>query len=172
MLNAAPPPPPSADGKGAKLENMYGRLILFFPLSRETKPKNPSFITPEDRASGNVMQDQITATIVVIDDGQGGYSPVTWGGDPMRNVPPSDSAALPYIRRGMWISQTKLIAQLAPYLPQTPGGLGGLVYGRPVKSGPERNAAWYLQTPTDADTAAARNYLNLVAQGQVPHPLA
>jgi hypothetical protein len=172
MINAAPPPPPSADGKGAKLENMYGRLVLFFPHSRESKPKNPGFITDQDRASGNLMQDQVTATIVVIDDGRGGYSPVQWGGDLTRNQPHTDTAQLPYIRRGMWISQTKLIAQLTPFLPQGPGAAPGLVIGRPVKSGPERNSPWYLQAPTEADTAAARNYLDLVRTGQVPHPLA
>lgn len=171
-LAAAPPPPPAADGKGAKFENLYGRLVLLFPLSRESKPKNPRFITDQDRASGNLMQDQITATIVAIDDGRGGYAPVTWGGDPMRNVPPTDTAPLPYVRRGMWISQSRVIAQIAPFLPQTPGAPGGMVFGRLVKTGPEHNAPWFLQSPTEADTAAARNYLQLVASGQVPHPLA
>lgn len=172
MLNSAPPPPPSADGKGAKLENIYGRLVLFFPLSRETKPKNPRFITDQDRATGNLMQDQVTATIVVLDDGQGGMSPVQWGGDPSRNQAHTDTAPLPYVRRGMWISQSKLIAQLAPYLPQTPGGTPGVVVGRPVRSGPEHNAPWHLQAATDQEIATARMYFDAVAAGQQPHPLA
>jgi hypothetical protein len=171
-LSAAAPPPPSGDAKGAKLPDMYGRLVVIFPLSFEQRPKNPGFITPQDRANGNLMQDQITATVVVIDDGRGGYSPISWGGDPMRNIPPTDTVALPYVRRAMWISQSKLIAQLRPYLPQTPGAAPGMAVGRVLKAGNEANSPWYLSTATDDEVAHARLYLNLVAQGQVPHPLA
>lgn len=173
MMNAAPPPPPTGDGKGAKWPDMYGRLVAVFPLSFEQRPKNPQFITQQDRASGNLMQDQVTATVVVLDDGQGGFSrPVTWGGNPMRNIAPTDSAPLPYVRKAMWISQSRMVGQLKPYLPQAPGGLGGLVYGRVLKAGNEHNSPWYIGQPTEADTAMVRQYLDAVAQGAVPHPLA
>jgi hypothetical protein len=172
-LNAAPTPPPSGDGKGAKFPDMYGRLVIMFPLSFEQRPKSPQFLTQQDRSNGNLMQDQITTTVVVLDDGRGGFSPISWGGDPMRNVPPTDTVALPYVRRAMWISQTKLIAQLRPYLPASPGAAPGMIFGRVLKAGNEHNSPWYLSSDvTEADTQLARTYLNLVAQGQVPHPLA
>lgn len=170
-LGAAPPPPPDG-GKGAKLDQMYGRLVLAFPLSFEQRPKNPKFITDADRASGNLMQDQITATVVVLDDGRGGFSPIAWGGNPSMNQPHTDQAPLPYVRKAMWISQSKLIAQLRPNLPQQPSGVPGMVLGRVAKTGPEQTAAWFLQPATDADLQLARTYLNLVGSGQYEHPLA
>jgi hypothetical protein len=171
-LGAAPPPPPSGDGKGAKWSDMYGRLVLVFPLSFETKPKNPRFITDVDRAAGNVMQEQITATVVVLDDGQGGNTPISWGGSPMPPVPPTDHAPLPYVRKAMWISQSKIIAQLKPNLPTVPSGAPGMVLGRVFKAGNEHNSPWYLEPATEVDITRAGQYLDLVAAGTFPHPLA
>lgn len=172
-LQAAAPPPPAGDGKGAKLVNMYGRLVIMFPLSFEVRAKNEKYITPQDRAAGTVTQEQITATVVVLDDGRGGMAPVTWGGDPSRNEPDTDSAPMPYVRKAMWIGQSRIITQLKPHLPATPGAASGLVIGRLRRAGNESNSPWYLTSDvTEAEIALGRAYLDLVAQGRYPHPLA
>lgn len=163
---------PSGDGKGAKLANMYGRLVIMFPTSHEMKPKNPRFVTPEDQAAGRVTEERVTTTVVVLDDGRGGMSPITWGGSAMPPVPDTDSAPLPYVRKGMWISQSRIVAQLKPHLP-APGGAPGMVIGRLYKAGNEHNSPWYLSSEvSEADLALGNAYRDLVGQGRYPHPLA
>jgi len=171
-LASAPAPLPSG-GKGAKLADMYGRLVLIFPLGITRRPRNPQFITAEQRQRGDLEQDQLTATVVVLDDGQGGMQPIAYGGAPY-DLPPrahTDSAPLPYARKAMWITQSKLIEQVRPFLPQ-PGGAPGMVCGRVVKAGPQRNDPWYLQGATPEELGLAEVYLNLVTQGTYEHPLA
>lgn len=172
-LVGAPPPPPSGDGKGAKLAHMYGRLVLVFPLAVARVAKNPQFITQEQRQRGEIDQDRMTATVVVLDDGAGGMSPIEFGGAPweMPPKPNTEREALPYVRKGMWINQAKLIEQLRPFLPQ-PGGAPGMVCGRVVKAGPTHQDPWYLQGATEQELGLATVYLDLVAKGQYPHPLA
>jgi hypothetical protein len=175
---SAPPPPAPSGGKGAKLPDMYGRLALIFPHVVQTVPRNASFITDEQRARGDVNQDRMTATVVVLDDGRMGMTPIAFGGNPhaLGGKPHTESAPLPYVRKGMWINQSKLIQQLSPYLPgrelASPSGAPGAAVGRLVKEGPETNAAWYMTTPNEAELGLANAYLGLVAEGQYPHPLA
>lgn len=172
QVNAAPPPVVS-DGRGAKLADMYGRLVVMFPLSCEQVPRNPQYITPDQRAAGNVNQDRMTVTVVVLDDGQGGMSPIAFGGAPYE-LPPrphTESAPLPYVRKGMWINQSRLISQLRPSLP-APGGAPQVVCGRVVKTGPERNAPWYLAPASEQDLALANRYMQGAASGEFPHPFA
>ncbi|MET0915756.1 MAG: hypothetical protein ABWY81_06105 [Jiangellaceae bacterium] len=172
-LVAAPPPPPSG-GRGADLAAMYGRLVLVLPLHIETVQRNPQFITPEQRAAGNTTQEKLTATVVVLDDGQGGQSPIAWGGAPhkMPPTPHTNTDPLPYVRKAMWINQSRLISQLKQYLPAAPGGAPGMAIGRVVKTGPNHNDPWFLTTATEQEVAVGQFYLEAVGRGQFPHPLA
>jgi len=176
-LRAADAPPPAGSGTGAKLADMYNRLVLVFPHAIETRQRTERFITPEQRAKGNTTEELVTATVVVLDMGpgtspSGGY--IDFGGAP-HELPPTPHTtreALPYVRKAMWISQSRLVAQLKPHLPQNTGGTQGMVAGRVVKAGPERNAPWYLAGADESELALCRTYMGLVAQGTYPHPLA
>lgn len=176
---SAPPPPAPGGGKGAKFDAMYGRLILVFPISLTSVPKNPQFVTDADRASGNVNQERMTATVVVLDGGSvDNMTPLAWGGNPhaLGGSPHTNSDPLPYVRKGMWINQSQVIGQCSPYLPGRerggPNGAPGVAVGRIVKTGPQQNDPWYLTTPTEAELALANSYLGLVSEGRFPHPLA
>lgn len=173
MLRGAPAPI-VGEGRGAKLVHMYGRLVLAFPLSITRKARNPQFITQEQRQRGDLEQDQVTATFVVLDDGHGGMQPIRFGGDPSAFPPIADteSAPLPYVRKGMWVTQSRVISQLRDFLPAAPGQPGGVICGRMVKTGPQRNDPWYITTATDAELDLAGQYMQLVAAGTYPHPLA
>lgn len=171
---AAAPPPIVGEGTGAKLADMFGRLVLVFPLALASVPRNPQFITAEQRAAGNVMQDRLTATVVVLDAGAGRMDPIQFGGAPyaLPPKPHTDSAPLPYVRKGMWINQSRLISQLTAHLPAQPGAAPGMVAGRVHKAGPNQNDPWYLIAATEQELALVGQYLQLVASGQFPHPLA
>jgi hypothetical protein len=167
------------EGRGPKLPDMYGRLLLVMPQRLENVPRRPEHITAEQRAAGNVNQDKMTATIVILDAGRvGDYSPIWFGGNPhaLGGTPHTESAALPYVRKGMWLNQSRLISQARDYLPggahAGPNGAPGMVCGRLVKTGPGANDPWYLTTPTDEEVALANAYVGLVANGQYPNPLA
>ena len=161
------------EGRGAKHKDMYGRLLLFFPLSEETVPRKPEHITAEQRAKGQLTQQQITATVVVLDDGKGGQEPIGWGGNPYvpGGQPHTDFAPLPYVRKAMWWNQTRIISQLRPALPG-PDGRPGMIAGRLAQTEPRQNAPWYLIGATEAEVALVRQYLEAVQAGHVPHPLA
>lgn len=176
---SAPPPPVSGGGKGAKLADMYGRLVVIFPMALQRVPKNAKFITDADRQSGNLEQDRMTATLVVLDGGAvGNMTPLAWGGNPhaLGGQPHTESSPLPYVRKGMWLNQSQLIGQCSPYLPGRerggPNGAPGAVVGRLVKTGPQLNDPWFITTPTDDELNLANQYLQLVSAGQFPHPLA
>jgi hypothetical protein len=174
MLRGAPAPI-VGEGRGPKLAHMYGRLVLVFPLSITTKPRNPQFITQEQRQRGDLNQEQITATFVILDDGQGGMQPIRFGGDPSAfpPVPDNESAPLPHVRKGLWVTQSRVISQLRDFLPDPASGRpGGMVCGRMVKTGPARNDPWYITTANDAELSLAGQYMQLVAGGTYPHPLA
>jgi hypothetical protein len=166
--------PVVGEGRGAKLPDMYGRLVVFFPLSIARVPRNPQFITAEQRASGNTDQDRLTATVVVLDGGRlGDMTPIAFGGAPhaLPPTPHTDSAPLPYVRKAMWINQSRLISQLRDSLPAGPGQAPGMVAGRLAKAGPQNNDPWYLIGATAEEIDLVTTYLNLVAAGQYPHPL-
>jgi hypothetical protein len=176
-LAAAGAPSPSGSGTGAKLADMYERLVLVFPHTVETVNRNPQFITPEQRAKGQLTEERVVATVVVLDMGPGS-SPagafIDFGGAPYE-LPPKPHTTrepLPYVRKAMWITQSKLVEQLKPHLPAALGGTQGMVAGRVVKQGSERNSPWYLAGATEAELGLCRAYMGLVAQGQCPHPLA
>jgi hypothetical protein len=176
---SAPPPPVSGGGKGAKLADMYGRLVVIFPMMLQRVPKNAKFVTDADRQSGNLEQDRMTATVVVLDGGRvGDMTAIGWGGNPhgLPPTPHTDYSPLPYVRKGMWLNQSQLIGQCSPYLPGRerggPNGAPGAVVGRLVKTGPQQNDPWFITTPTDDELNLANQYLQLVSAGQFPHPLA
>lgn len=176
---SAPPPPVAGGGKGAKLPDMYGRLVVIFPLSLQRVPRNPRFVTDAQRAAGDLEQDRMTATLVVLDGGSvDNMAPLAWGGNPhaLGGVPHNELSPLPYVRKGMWLNQSQVIGQCSPYLPGRerggPNGAPGAVVGRVVKTGPGQNDPWYITTPTDAEVGLANSYLGLVHEGRFPHPLA
>lgn len=173
-LSAAPPPVIS-DGKGPKLPDMYSRLCLFFPQQLETVPRNPRYITEAQRVAGNVTQQRLTATVVILDSGPGTPpgGTIAWGGAPHQigGAPHTNNDPLPYVRAGMWINQSRLISQLQPFLPNG-SAPGGMVVGRLAKAGPENNDPWYLIAATEPEIALAQTYLRLVGAGQYRHPLA
>lgn len=186
---AAPPPmldpnalraaaaPVISTGKGPDLAAMYGRLVLMFPHSLTRVPRKPEHITAEQRAAGNVEQDQMTTTVVVLDSGPGtapGTGSIPWGGKPhaLGGEPHTNNDPLPYVRKGMWINQSRLISQLRDFMPAHPGAAPGMITGRLVKTGPESNAPWYLTTATAEEMAITQQYLTAVGQGVFPHPLA
>lgn len=171
---ASAPAPVVGEGRGAQLADMYGRLVLFFPLSLQRVPRSPQYITAEQRARGDLEQDRLTATIVVLDDGQGGMQPIAYGGKPyaIPSTPHTDSAPLPYVRKAMWINQSRLISQLRDSVPAAPGQAPGMIAGRIAKTGPAQNDPWYLIGATEPEVALVRQYLELVQAGQQPHPLA
>ena len=176
---SAPPPPPPSGGKGPTLPDMYGRLVIIFPHVVQNVPRRADLITDEQRARGDVSQDRMTATVVVLDGGRTDLmTPIAFGGKPhiLGGDPHDQSAPLPYVRKGMWINGRKVIAQVSDYMPGRPlggpNGTPGAAVGRLVKEAPEQNAAWYLTTPTEQELALANAYLGLVMQGQYPHPLA
>lgn len=172
LSNVGAPPP--TGGKGAKLADMYGRLVLCFPLSVSRVPKSAQYVTPEQRQRGELDQDRMVVTVVVLDDGQGGMQPIAYGGAPhgLPPVPHTTSEPLPYVRKAMWVTQSKIIDQLRPFLPQAPGAAPGMAAGRVVKGGPAHNDPWFLQAADDAGLGLASAYLTLVQDGAYPHPLA
>lgn len=174
----AAPTPVVGEGRGPKLPDMYGRLVILLPQSLETVQRRPEHITAEQRAAGNTTQPRLTATIVILDAGRvGDFSPIWYGGNPhaLGGSPHTESGPLPYVRKGMWLNQSRLISQARDYLPGAahggPNGAPGMVCGRLVKTGPNNNDPWYLTTPTAEEIELANAYVNLVAQGQYPNPL-
>jgi hypothetical protein len=171
---ASAPAPVVGEGKGAALPDMYGRLVLFFPLSLQRVARSAQYITAEQRARGDLDQERVTATVVVLDDGNGGMQPIAYGGKPyaIPSTAHTDQSPLPYVRKAMWIQQTRLISQLRDAIPTAPGGAPGMIAGRLNKTGPAQNDPWFLVGATEAEVALVRQYLELVQAGQYPHPLA
>lgn len=174
---ASAPAPVVGEGRGATLAHMFGRLVLVFPHREETVPRRPEHITAEQRAAGNVNQQRLTATVVVLDAGPGRMDPIAVDGKPnaFPPVPPSEYAPLPYVRKGMWINQSRMITQCRDFLPggaqAGPGGAPGMLLGRVAKAGPQQNDPWYLTPATEAELQLAQQYLTLVQNGQYPNPL-
>jgi hypothetical protein len=170
------PPPEVTGGKGAQLADMYGRLVIVFPLQVTTVPRRPEYITEADRANGNVNQQQLTATVVVLDGGPGTRpgGTIEWGGKPhgFPPVPHTNSDPLPYVRKAMWIKQSRIIVQAQAFLPQGPGQPPAPMIGRVTKAGPAHNDPWFIAGASPEEVQLAQTYIDLVMRGQYPHPLA
>lgn len=170
------PAPIISSGKGPDLVAMFGRLVLIFPHEITRVPRKPEHISAEQRAAGNVMQDQLTATVVVLDMGPGRPGgTIQWGGKRMNNFEPIShpfSDPLPYVRRNMWINASRIISVARGFLPSTPGGQPGMLAGRVGKDGQGDQAPWQINGADAAEMALVQMYINLVRQGEYPHPLA
>lgn len=159
----------SGGGGGAKLPDMYGRLVLILPIKIE---RGIASNFKDDKGNAQV-QDRMTATVVVLDGG-----PIAFGGAPykMPPTPHTQSEPLPYVSKGLWISQAKLVEQCEPALATVAAqGVGkGMVLGRLLKNGTEANSAWILGEYTAAEADVAQYYLDAVARGDAgfPNPLA
>lgn len=172
----AAPAPVIGGATGAKLADMYSRLVIMFPLAVERVPRNPKYISDEDRAKGNTHEDKMTTTVIVLDSGPGtppGQGVIDWGGNPheLGGLPHTNRDSLPYVRKGMWINQTRLVSQGRGLIPVN-GSPATPMVGRLAKTGPESKAPWYLVGATEAELAVANQYLQAVAAGHLPHPLA
>lgn len=167
-----PAPTTTGGGTGPDLKAMYGRLVLILPIKSETVPRNPKYITEEQRARGQVTEPRMTATFVVLD----GSNPLPFGGDPY-SMPPkahTKSEPLPVVSPALWVSQTKLVEQCSDALAAVQAGRpgDGVVLGRLLKNGTEVNSAWILGEYTQDDAQRAQYYLDGVKSGQFPNPLA
>jgi hypothetical protein len=154
---------------------MYGRLVLLFPHTIERGL--PSKF--RDQSGQPKVQDKIIATVVVLDDGNGGQQPIGYGGDmtSFPQKPHTDYGQLPYVRKGLFVWQNSIIKQIEAWLPGGPqapqdGRTPGMCLGRIAKDGPERTDPWYLRDPNEQDTQLANYYIAAVAEGRFPHPLA
>lgn len=136
------PPPPSASGSGnmPKISDLQGRLLIVMPESLQRGL--PSRFMSQNGQPQTV--DRLTATVVVLDGG-----PLQWGGtQPGQQRMHGD---VPYVVKGLWIQQTKLIEQLDEPLRMRLAGQPGLALGRLWKTGTENNAPYVLATPTPED---------------------
>jgi hypothetical protein len=167
---------PVVGGTGAKLADMYSRLVMLFPLSIGKQPRSARFISDEQRRNGDLEQDRLVATVVVLDSGPGtppgGH--IDFGGNPheLGGKAHDKREALPYVRKAMWITQSRLISQLQESLPAGPGQAPGIVVGRLAKAGPANNDPWYLIGASPEEMQLAQSYLGLVQGGTFPSPLA
>lgn len=148
-------PAPQA-ARGPRLREMYGRLLLLMPQKLEEGLVSRQFKNPDGSA---VVQDRMTADIVVLDGGT-----IHYGGKPekMPPEPHTKTAETPHITKGMYISSVGLISQCREALSKKISqGKPGMVLGRLSKgedSG-KGEPPWLLTLPTDADKQIARQYL-------------
>lgn len=152
-----PPPPSSGSGARPRLLDLYGRLLLVLPehcargvASRFT-----------DRNGQPQTQDKLTATVIVLDGG-----PLAFGGEPEKGPAGkgahTQNADVPYVVKGMWINQSKLIEQLEEALAMRLRGEPGLSLGRLWKVGNAQNDPWVLAAPTPEDAATYDRYVSQV----------
>lgn len=144
-----PPPPPSESGSSnmPRINDLQGRLLIVMPEKIERQ-------VPGGRP-GYAPQDRITATVVVLDGG-----PLQWGGTTPTS--PRMTEQVPYVIKGLWVRQTKLVQQLEPALELRLSGGPGLVLGRLWKTGPGQNDPYVLATPTPQDGALYDQYVSQV----------
>jgi hypothetical protein len=136
------PPPPSATGSGnmPKIGDLQGRLLIVLPESLQ-RGLASKFMGQNGQAQ---TVDRLTATVVVLDGG-----PLQWGGTAPGSA--RQNADVPYVIKGLWIQQTKLIEQLDEPLRMRLAGQPGLALGRLWKTGTEQNAPYVLAAPSPQD---------------------
>lgn len=124
------------------IESLRGRLVLIAPKSQKTVPNNLG--NPGD------TQEQITADVTVVD----GLGPVPL----FKNRQPTGQTLPGPDFPGMWITQDRIVKQLADALTSR-----GMVLGRIDTRTPGTMAVkgnpWGLIEPTEADKQTARNFL-------------
>lgn len=154
-----------------RVRDLEGRLLLILPERLERGVVSKTLKNKD--ASGNlvpVIQDKLTATVVVLDGG-----PVHYGGSPealqsSQRKPHDKVAEVPWKIRSMWIQNVGLISQseIAMLnverrnrgLALEPGAVT-MVLGRLYQSEPATNpqGSWLVSEPTDEDKALARAWL-------------
>lgn len=152
-----PPPPSSGGGARPRLLDMYGRLLLVLPehIARGVASR---FL---NRDGSPQTQDKLTATVIVLDGG-----PLAFGGEPEKGPAGkgqhTQTADVPYVVKGLWINQSKLIEQLEEALAMRLRGEPGLALGRLWKVGQAQNDPWVLAAPTPEDAAVYDRYVSQV----------
>jgi hypothetical protein len=151
------PPPPSASGSSnmPKIGDLQGRLLIVLPETIQRQI--PSRFT----GPGGVpqMQDKLTATVIVLDGGNG---PLTWTRAAQGQQPVSQTQAAPYVIKGLWIQQTKLIEQLEEPLAMRLRGEPGIALGRLWKTGPSNSDPYVLAQPQPHEVAEYDAYVSQV----------
>lgn len=138
-----------------RIMDMAGRLVLIRPTKIERGV--PNTIEP------GKFQDRVTADVIVLDGG-----PLDFGGKPEKGVPHTTRVNAPYTVISMWITQQVIVLQLEREI-------GGAVLGRIGRGAAtgNRQPAWRLLDPSDADRAAATAYIHAERAGQIaPQQLA
>lgn len=152
------PPPPSASGGGTRprLLDMYGRLLIILPeaIQRNVPSRFMNNGQPQ-------TQDKLTATVVVLDGG-----PLAFGGEPEKGPAGkgqhTQNEQVPYVIKGLWINQSKLIEQLEEPLGMRLRGEAGIALGRLWKVGSAQNDPWVLAAPAPDDVAQYDRYVSQV----------
>lgn len=148
-------PPAGGNGDMPRMQHLAtGRALLILPESIE---RNRPGKARQGDLPGAVPQpyDRITATVVVLDGG-----PVQWGGTSPQD--PVKSGLVPFVIKGMFITQKNVVAQLQEALQVRQAGGPGLLVARLWKTGPEQNAAFVLQDPDEAAVQAYNAYVSQV----------
>lgn len=147
------PPPPSATGSGnlPKIGDLQGRLLIVLPESLQRGL--PSRFMGTNGQPQTV--DRLTATVVVLDGG-----PLQWGGTQPGSQ--RQHAEVPYVIKGLWIQQTKLIEQLDEPLRMRLNGQPGLALGRLWKTGTAASDPYVLAAPDQNDAAQYDRYVSQV----------
>lgn len=163
----APRPP---RGNAPAIADLYGCLLLISPHKLEEGIASRF----KDDKGNAVVQDRMTADIVVLDGGEHPNGQVPWGGKPYAQNPaerrPHDRVFItPDKIGGAYISQKALVSQLsdalAVYRAKGAGQVGTMVLGRLAQGQVGSNGGnppWILSafdTLTDADKQKARAWL-------------
>jgi hypothetical protein len=143
------PPPPTESGSSNKprIADLQSRLLIVMPEKVERQ-------VPSNRA-GFDPQDRMTCTVVVLDGG-----PLQWGGLTPNSQRMNEQ--VPYVIKGLWIRQTKLVSQLEDALALRLQGGPGLVLGRLWKTGTAQNDPYVLATPSPDDARLYDQYVSQV----------
>lgn len=139
-----PLPPAEGGSGGPRIKDLQGRLLLVLPEKTEMK-------THEKYGTSET----VIATVIVLDGG-----PLYWGGATPQQ--PRQQGDVPYVIKGLWIQQTKIIGQIREALNTRMAGGPGLVLGRLWKAGNEHNAPYILADPTDQDVQYYNAYVSQV----------
>jgi hypothetical protein len=127
-----------------RVQDLQGRLLIVMP--EKVDRQVPGKYDPADR---------MTCTVVVLDGG-----PLQWGGTSPTS--PRRNENVPYVIKGLWIRQTKLVEQLEEALRVRLAGGPGLALGRLWKTGAGQNDPYVLAAPNEQDAALYAQYVSSV----------
>lgn len=159
------PPPPMVGGKGPRMRDMAGRLVLVSPTKIERGVVNT--LAKVQPGQPPALQDRLTCDIVLF--GQ----PIAYGGKPEQGIPHTLMANCPSEWPSRFISGKLIVGQLESKLPERTGtGQPGFLLGV-LERNPNPNAApgqplsWKLGDPSPAQIQEAQAFLAARAAGQV-----